>query len=74
MVESALALGANPVMLNPIVSVKRNCDVVVTEKACHHILRVASLLDRLETTVLDKLKELPRVLAERKPKQRLVHI
>ncbi len=50
------------------------CDVVVTEKACHHILRVASLPDRLETVVLDKLKELPRVLAEGKPKQRLVQI
>jgi ABC-type transporter Mla MlaB component len=48
------------------------CDVVVTEKACRHILTVAGLPERMETAVLDKLSELPRVLTERKPKQRFV--
>lgn len=47
------------------------CDVVVTEKACRHILTVAGLPERMCTVVLDKLSELPRMLAERKPKQRV---
>jgi len=46
------------------------CDVVVTEKACRHILTVAGLPERMGTAILDKLSELPRVLTERKPKQR----
>jgi hypothetical protein len=46
------------------------CDVVVTEKACRHILTVACLPERMCTAVLDKLSELPRMLTERKPKQR----
>lgn len=46
------------------------CDVVVTEKACHHIVTVAGLPERMGTTVLNNLSELPRVLTEREPKQR----
>lgn len=45
------------------------CDVVVTEKACHHILKVANLPDRLGTVVLHKLTELADVLTGRHPKQ-----
>jgi len=46
------------------------CDVVVTEKACRHILKVANLPERLGTAVLHKLTDLPGVLTERQPKQR----
>lgn len=46
------------------------CDVVVTEKACHHIVTVAGLPERMGTTVLNNLSELPRLLTEREPKQR----
>lgn len=47
------------------------CDVVVTEKACRHILKVANLPERLGTAVLHKLMDLPEVLHQRTPKQRL---
>lgn len=47
------------------------CDVVVTEKACHHILKVANLPERLGTGVLHKLTDLPDVLTGQHPKQRV---
>jgi len=47
------------------------CDVVVTEKACSHILRVAGLPERMGTAVLNKLTDLPDVLCQHKPKQRV---
>jgi hypothetical protein len=45
------------------------CDVVVTEKACHHILAVANLPERLGTALLHELSDLPRILLERKSKR-----
>ena len=50
------------------------CDVVVTEKACRHILRMANLPDHMNTAVLDKLSDLPQMLSERKPKQCFLQI
>ena len=47
------------------------CDVVVTEKACRHILAAAGLPERMDTAVLHRLTDLPRVLSERQPKRRL---
>jgi hypothetical protein len=46
------------------------CDVVVTEKACRHILAAAGLPERMGTAVLHKLTDLPNVLTARQPKQR----
>jgi len=45
------------------------CDVVVTEKACHHILSTAGLPERMGTTLLHRLSDLPNVLSDRKPKR-----
>jgi hypothetical protein len=45
------------------------CDVVVTEKACHHILRAAGLPERMGTALLHHLGDLPRILREQKPKR-----
>jgi hypothetical protein len=45
------------------------CDVVVTEKACHHILSVAGLGERMHTALLQNLDDLPRTLAEWKSKR-----
>jgi hypothetical protein len=47
------------------------CDVVVTEKACCHILNTAHLPDRMGTALLDKLTDLPDVLHQRKSKRRV---
>ncbi|MDE1161989.1 MAG: hypothetical protein PW792_08590 [Acidobacteriaceae bacterium] len=38
------------------------CDVVVTEKACAHILRTAKIDQRMNTALLTNLQELPEVL------------
>ena len=46
------------------------CDVVVTEKACHHILSIAGFAERLETSLLTRLADLLRVLSDRRPKNR----
>jgi len=43
------------------------CDIVVTEKACHHVLNVARLGERMHTALLRDLGDLPRVLDEWKP-------
>ena len=38
------------------------CDVVVTEKACHHILSTAKMAERMNTSLLHRLADLPAVL------------
>ena len=45
------------------------CDVVVTEKACHHILNVARLGERMHTALLRNLEDLPGTLERWKPKR-----
>jgi hypothetical protein len=45
------------------------CDVVVTEKACHHILEVAGLPERMGTALVHSLVDLPRILRERNSKR-----
>lgn len=44
------------------------CDVVVTEKACHHILEVAGFPERMGTALLHNLADLPQTLREQKSK------
>jgi hypothetical protein len=44
------------------------CDVVVTEKACHHVLTTARLDERMQTRILRSLDDLPVVLSERRQK------
>ena len=46
------------------------CDIVVTEKACHHALTTARLGERMYTALLRDLKELPNTLERWKPKRR----
>ena len=41
------------------------CDVVVTEKACHHILSTAKMAERMNTSLLHRLADLPAVLKSR---------
>ena len=50
------------------------CDVVVTEKACTHILAVAGLSERMGTVLLHRLGDLPSILGERKSKRPLTQI
>jgi hypothetical protein len=45
------------------------CDVVATEKACHHVLKVARLGERMHTALLRNLKDLPSTLDRWKPKR-----
>jgi len=45
------------------------CDVVVTEKACHHVLNVARFGERMQTALLRKLEDLPSTLDRWKPKR-----
>jgi hypothetical protein len=45
------------------------CDVVVTEKACAHILRTAKIDQRMSTALLTSLQELPDLLASRMSKR-----
>ena len=46
------------------------CDVVVTEKACHHILSTAKMAERMNTSLLHRLADLPAVLQDRVSKRR----
>jgi hypothetical protein len=46
------------------------CDIVVTEKACHHELTTARLGQRMHTALLRKLEELPSTLERWEPKRR----
>ncbi|WP_158819905.1 hypothetical protein [Granulicella sp. S156] len=45
------------------------CDVVVTEKACHHILTTAKMAERMNTSLLQHLADLPAVLQNRMSKR-----
>jgi hypothetical protein len=45
------------------------CDIVVTEKACHHILKTAKMEERMNTALLQNLVDLPEVLQHRMPKR-----
>jgi len=45
------------------------CDVVVTEKACHHILSIAKMGERMNTALLQHLTDLPAVLQKRTSKR-----
>jgi len=45
------------------------CDVVVTEKACHHILSTAKMNERMNTSLLYRLADLPTVLQDRMSKR-----
>jgi hypothetical protein len=45
------------------------CDVVVTEKACHHILNSAKMAERMNTSLLHRLADLPFVLENRMSKR-----
>lgn len=45
------------------------CDIVVTDKACHHALTVARLGERMHTALLRKVDELPTILESWKPKR-----
>jgi len=45
------------------------CDVVVTEKACHHALEAARLGKRMHTALLRNLEDLPSTLDQWKPKR-----
>ncbi len=38
------------------------CDIVVTEKACHHVLKAAGLGERMRTALLRNLEDLPSTL------------
>jgi hypothetical protein len=43
------------------------CDVVVTEKACHHVLATAGLGQRMHTALLRRLDDLPATLDHWQP-------
>jgi hypothetical protein len=45
------------------------CDVVVTEKACHHILSTANMGERMNTSLLHRLDDLSSVLQNRMSKR-----
>jgi hypothetical protein len=47
------------------------CDIVVTEKACHHALTTARLDERMYTALLRDLNELPSTLERWVPRRRL---
>jgi hypothetical protein len=49
------------------------CDVVVTERACHHVLNVARLGERMHTALLRNLVDLPSTLDRWKPKRGLTN-
>ena len=43
------------------------CDIVVTEKACHHALTRAKLGDRMNTALLRSIADLPKTLEDWHP-------
>lgn len=45
------------------------CDIVVTEKACHHVLNVARLGEEMHTALLRDLEHLPSTLEQWKPRR-----
>jgi hypothetical protein len=46
------------------------CDVVVTEKACHHVLTTAGLDRRMRTSILRRLGDLPAAIDRWEPKRK----
>src|ERR1700686_4795914 len=46
------------------------CDIVVTEKACHHALTTARLGERMHTGLLRNLEDLPDTLEQWEPRRR----
>jgi hypothetical protein len=46
------------------------CDVVVTEKACHHVLTTAGLDRRMGTSILRRLGDLPAAIERWEPKRK----
>lgn len=46
------------------------CDIVVTEKACHHVLSAAHLGEQMHTMLLRNLNDLPGALQDCKPIRR----
>lgn len=44
------------------------CDIVVTEKACHHLLQAAGLSARMRTTSLRRLVDLPNAIDQWTPR------
>ena len=49
------------------------CDIVVTEKACHHALQAAHLGKRMHTALLRNLVDLPDTLDQWKTRRTLAH-
>ena len=49
------------------------CDIVVTDKACHHALEAARLGKRMHTALLRNLEDLPSTLDQWKPKRAPAH-
>lgn len=45
------------------------CDIVVTEKGCHHVLNAARLGERMHTALLRRLEDLPRTLEKWIPRR-----
>ncbi len=43
------------------------CDVVVTERACHRVLSIAGLGDRMHTALLRSVTDLPLTLEDWSP-------
>jgi hypothetical protein len=50
------------------------CDIVVTEKACHHVLSATHLGEQMHTVLLRNLNELPSALQDCKPVLRIKNI
>jgi hypothetical protein len=46
------------------------CDIVVTEKACHHVLQASRLGQRMHTALLRSLDDLPSAIDQWQPKRR----
>jgi hypothetical protein len=40
------------------------CDIVGTEKACHHLLNASRLGERMRTNILRRLDDLPRAIEQ----------
>ena len=45
------------------------CDIVVTEKGCHHLLHAARLDQRMQTTILRRLDQLPNAIEQWTPRK-----
>jgi hypothetical protein len=45
------------------------CDIVVTEKGCHHLLQAARVDQRMHTTILRGLDQLPNAIEQWTPRK-----